>query len=179
MYNRISIVGGSGSGKSTLCRILSKYLNLPAIHIDAINFGPNWVQIDKSKRDATILSKSSEEKWIIDGNYDQTLKTRFDRADLIIFLDYSTFALVKGVSKRFLKSPYKEKQEVPNCKERLNWHFTKYVLTYNKKKRPLILENLKNIPKDKVLIFKKQKDLNNWLKDFTNNKDIKNILKES
>jgi len=175
MYNRISIVGGSGSGKSTLCRILSKELNLPAIHIDAINFGPNWTQIDKDQRDNIILSKASEEKWIIDGNYDKTLKTRFNRADLIIFLDYTTLALVKGVSKRFLKSPYKEKQELPNCKERLNWHFTKYVLTYNRKKRPLILENLKEIPKDKVLIFKKQKDLNNWLKAFTHNK---NILKQ-
>lgn len=38
-YNRISIIGGSGSGKSTLTNILSKYLNLPAIHIDAITNG--------------------------------------------------------------------------------------------------------------------------------------------
>lgn len=172
MYNRICIVGGAGSGKSTLCRILSKKLNLPAVHIDAINFGPNWVQNDTNVRDNTILEKALEEKWIIDGNYDKTLQARFDRADLIIFLDYSTPALIKGVSKRFLKSPYKEKQEVPNCKERLNWHFTKYVLTYNKKKRPLIMEKLKDISKNKVLIFNKQKDLNNWLKSFTHNENI-------
>ena len=49
MYNRISIVGSSGSGKSTLCNILSKELNLPAIHLDAINFKANWVEIDKKK----------------------------------------------------------------------------------------------------------------------------------
>ena len=51
MYNKISIVGGSGSGKSTLCNILSKELNLPAIHLDAINYNANWVEIDKNKRD--------------------------------------------------------------------------------------------------------------------------------
>ena len=31
---------------------------------------------------------------------------------------------------------------------------------------------LKTIPNDKVLIYKKQKDLNKWLKNFTNNDNI-------
>ena len=46
MYNRISIVGGSGTGKSTLCDILAKKLNLPAIHLDAINFYPICFKIN-------------------------------------------------------------------------------------------------------------------------------------
>ena len=92
MYNRISIVGGSGSGKSTLCNILSKELNLPAIHLDSINFNSNWVEIDKAERDKIILEKSNEDKWIIDGNYNKTIKERFNKADLIIWLDYSTFS---------------------------------------------------------------------------------------
>ena len=51
MYNRISIVGGSSSGKSTLCDILSKELQLPAIHLDGINYISNLVEIDKDRRD--------------------------------------------------------------------------------------------------------------------------------
>ncbi len=102
-YNRISIVGGSGSGKSTLCNILSKELKLPAIHLDAINFNANWVEIDKNERDKIIFTKSEEEKWIIDGNYNKTLKDRFEKADLIIWLDYSTFMQLKGVLKRYSK----------------------------------------------------------------------------
>lgn len=165
MYNRISIVGGSGTGKSTLCDILSKELNLPAIHLDAINFNANWEEIDKEERDKIIFARTSEDKWIIDGNYNKTLKKRFERADLIIWLDYSTIMQLKGILKRFLKTHNKERTEIPGCKERLNLNFIKYVITYNKKKRPVIIENLKDIPKEKVLIFKKQKDLNKWLKD--------------
>jgi adenylate kinase family enzyme len=172
MYNRISIVGGPGSGKSTLCNILSKELNLPAIHLDAINFNSNWVEIDKEERDKIISNKASENKWIIDGNYNKTLKERLAKADLIIWLDYSTLMQLKGVLKRFLKTRNTERPEIPGCKERLNFTFIKYVLAYNKKKRPIIVDYLKDVPKEKVLIFKKQKDLNVWLKEFTHNDNV-------
>ena len=169
---KISIIGGSGSGKSTLSDILSKELDIPAIHLDAINYKPNWVQIDKNERDNIILSKSNDEKWIIDGNYNKTLQDRLEKADLIIWIDYSTFAQLKGIFKRIFKNFGKDKPELPGCKERLNFTFVKYVYSYNKKKRPIVLNMLKTIPNDKVLIFKKQKDLNKWLKNFTNNDNI-------
>ena len=176
MYNRISIIGGSGSGKSTLATLLSKELNLPAIHLDGINYDPNWTEIDKAKRDKKILEKSKEEKWIIDGNYNKTLKERLDKADLIIWLDYSTFQHIKGILKRYIQFYQKERPEIPGCKERISLHFLKYVLTYNKTKRPKLLEILEDIPKEKMLIFKKQKDLNKWLIEFTHNENIlKNI----
>lgn len=166
MYNRISIVGGSGSGKSTLCNILSEKLNLPAVHLDAINFNENWVEINKEERDEKISAKAKEEKWIIDGNYNKTLIERFHKADLIIWLDYSTFMQLKGIFKRFLKMHNGERPEIPGCKERLTFDFIKYVITYNKRKRHIIVENLKDIPKSKILIFKKQRDLNKWIKEF-------------
>lgn len=170
--NRISIIGGSGSGKSTLATILSKELDIPAIHLDAINYNANWVEIDHKEREQIIQNKLNEEKWIIDGNYTKTLKNRLDKADIVIWLDYSSFAHFKGILKRFLKYHNKEKPELPGCKERFNLAFIKYVISYNRKKRPQVLQILENIPHEKVLIFKKQKDLNNWLKNFTQNKNI-------
>lgn len=175
--SRISIIGGSGSGKSTLANILSKILDIPAIHLDAINYNANWVEIDKHKRDEIISSKSKEDKWIIDGNYNKTLKERLDRANLIIWLDYSTFAHLKGVSKRIIKNFNKEKFELPGCKERLDFNFIKYVITYNKKNRPKVLELLNDVPDYKLLVFKKQKDLNNWLKSFSKNENILDMIK--
>ena len=150
---------------------------MPAIHLDGINFDSNWVEIDKSKRDNIIVNKALEDKWIIDGNYTKTLKNRLERADLIIWLDYSTFALLKGVLKRIFKSINKERPEIPGCKERFDFNFIKYVITYNKKKRYIIVENLEDIPKEKILIFKNQKKLNKWLKDFTHNENILDNIK--
>lgn len=174
---RISVIGGSGSGKSTLVNILSKELNIPAIHLDSINYKPNWVEIDKNERDSIISSKAEEENWIIDGNYNKTLKKRLERADLIIWLDYSSITHIKGVCKRIIKNYNKEKTDIPGCKERLDFTFLKYVLTYNKKKRPEVIEILKDIPEDKLLIFKKQKDLNRWLKEFTHNENVLDYIK--
>lgn len=79
--------------------------------------------------------------------------------------------------KRILKGINKERPEIPGCKERLDFTFIKYVITYNKKKRYIIEDNLSNISKEKVLVFKNQKNLNNWLKDFTHNENILDGIK--
>ncbi len=168
--DKISIIGGSGSGKSTLANILSESMKIPVIHLDAINYKSNWIQVDKVERDKIISEKSNEDKWIIDGNYNKTLKERLIKSDLIIWLDYSSYTQIKGVVKRIAQNYNKERSEIPGCKERINLKFIKYVATYNKVKRPEMLEILKDIPEDKLLIFKKQKDLNNWLKKYVTNK---------
>lgn len=169
MYNRICIVGGPGSGKTTLSNILSEIYNIPVIHIDGIHHLANWKIRDKLERDNIILSYLEKDKWVIDGNYSSTIIERFKKAELIIWLDYSTFMLLKGVIKRFLKNVNKEREDIPGCKEKFDFKFLKQVLRYNKNKRHIILDNLATIPKDRVLIFNNQKDLNNWIKNLQNN----------
>ena len=165
MYNKISIIGGPGTGKTTLSNALSKKYNIPATHIDGIHHLKNWEIRDKSERDQIILDIIKKEKWIIDGTYRDTLKTRLENSDFIIWLDYSTLAQIKGVFKRYFKIRGKEREEIPVCKERLNLEFLKYVINYNKKKRYLISDTLKNIDRNKFIVFNKQKDLNLWLKN--------------
>ena len=162
---RISIVGGPGTGKTTLADKLSLLLNLPAIHLDGINYNANWEEIGKEKRDSIILEKIKQDEWIIDGNYSSTLQQRFESSDLVIWLDYSSFSIIKGVLSRYISNFNKEKQEIPGCKERISWEFLKFMITFRRKGRKRIAENIDKISKEKVIIFYNRKDLNKWLEN--------------
>lgn len=164
-YNKIAIIGGPGTGKTTLANILSKKFNISATHIDGIHHLPNWQVRDKNERDKIILNLIEKEKWIIDGTYKSTLQARLEKANLIIWLDYPTSTQIKGILKRCLKNKNQEKPEIPGCKEHMTKEFFLYTLNYRKKQRQYITDALLNIDSSKIIAFKKQKELNRWLKN--------------
>lgn len=167
---RICIIGGSGTGKTTLANNLGKELNLPIYHIDGINYLDNWKTRDKAERDKIIIEKSNQSKWIIDGTYCSTLQQRLEKADYIIYLDYSTLAQVIGIMKRFLKNYGKEKEEIPGCKEQMNWEFFSFVINWRKNKRNEVLEKVNEVNQEKMLILHNRKQLNKWYKNTFNKK---------
>lgn len=167
---KISIIGGPGTGKSTLARNLGKELNLQTYHIDAIHHTENWGIRDKEERDKIILEKVSEDKWVIDGTYRSTLEARVQSADLVIFLNYTPIAKLKGILSRYLKNKGKEKAEIPGCKERMDWEFITSTIKWDKTRGVAIKEALeKNKDKD-VLVFKNRRKLNKWYKEEFNKK---------
>ena len=167
---RICIIGGSGTGKTTLSNNLGEQLKIPVYHIDGIHHLPNWEIRNKEERDKIILEKVNEDKWIIDGTYCSTLKQRLERADYIIYLDYSSIAQVKGALGRFIKNYGKEKPEILGCKERMSWKFFWWIVNWRKNKRQTIIENLQGINKEKIYVFKTRYQLNKWYKKQFNKK---------
>ena len=161
---RISIVGGPGTGKTTLARNLGKELDLPICHIDAINHFENWERRNPEERNEMILAEMEKPKWIIDGTYKDTLEKRIDKSDVVIFLNYSRFARLRGIFSRYLKNKGKEKLDIPGCKEKMDWRFIKFTLNWNKLKSRLIEEvlNKYNGSNKQIYIFKNRKQLNKW-----------------
>lgn len=169
---KISIIGGSGNGKTTLANNLGKELNIPVYHIDGIHHLENWKIRNKDERDRIILEKVNEDKWIIDGTYHSTLEQRLEKSDIIIYLDYSSIAQIKGVLERFIKNHGKEKPEIPGCKEKMSFDFLIWVLNWRKNKRNEVIEKVNKIDKNKLLIFKSRRQLNKWYKNEFNKKII-------
>lgn len=162
---KISIIGGSGTGKTTLANSLGEILDIPVYHIDGIHHLENWAIRDSNERDKIILEKVLESKWIIDGTYQSTLQERLDKSDLVIYLDYSSFAQVRGILSRFFKNYGKEKKEIPGCKERMSFEFFMFVCKWRKTRRGEIVEKISKVDKGKVLIFKNRRQLNKWFKN--------------
>lgn len=163
--NRIAIIGAPGSGKTTLSQKLEKLYNLPLFNIDTIYQLPNWVMRDPKERDAMILEEADKDKWIIDGTFIDTLEYRVNRADRVIFLDYSTWTFLRGIFDRLIHNYGKEKPDMPGCKERFDLDFIFYVATYNIRRRKYVLEVLNKFKDKDIIVFRKQKDLNKWVEE--------------
>ena len=168
--NKIAVIGGSGTGKSTLAKNMGKIFNLPVYHIDAMHHLENWVPRDKDERDRMILEKANKPKWVIDGTYKGTLEERVKKADMIIFLDYSTIARLKGILGRYFKDKGKERPEIPGCKEQMNFDFIKMTINWKRTKGNTIYEILERNKNKKILIFKNRRKLNKWYEKEFNRK---------
>lgn len=160
--SKIAIIGGPGTGKTTLADNLGKVLELPVYHIDGIHHLANWKPRDKDERDRIIMEKVGEPKWVIDGTYQSTLENRVKAADLVIFLNYSRMARMKGIFSRYFKRRGKEKPEIPGCKEKIDWEFLKFTFNWNNTKGKIIKDVLERNKDKNVLAFKTRKELNRW-----------------
>lgn len=88
-YRRIVVLGTTGSGKSTLSRQLSDKLGLPIIELDEFMHGSNWTTAPEQEFRAKVDRATSQEAWIVDGNYGLARDLIWDRAEAIVWLNYS------------------------------------------------------------------------------------------
>ncbi len=172
---KISVLGGPGTGKSTLAKNLGKEFNLPVYHLDGMHFKDNWVERDKEERDSMIMDVAQQDEWVIDGNYKKTLDYRIKQADKVIFLDYSTFAKMKGIYGRYFECRGKERGEIPGCKEKMDFEFVKHTFLWNRKVRSHIKGVLDENESSKIMVFKNRKQLNRWFEEKFNKKIKKSI----
>lgn len=160
--SKICIIGGPGTGKSTLADNLGKELDLPIYHIDGINYLENWQQRDKEERDKIIRDIIKREKWVTDGTYKATLEERVKESDVVIFLNYSMIARIKGTMTRYIKNNGKEKKEIPGCKEQMNLTFLKFIINWKRTKGYMIKDVLDRNNDINILVFKNRRSLNKW-----------------
>ena len=166
--NKILIVGSAGSGKTTFAKELSSIINLPVIHLDKEYWKPNWEKPDHDEWVNKLDILLNKDKWIIDGNYRSTLKHRLEKADMIIFLDYSRKVCINGVLSRIDKYEGKVRDDLSEgCIETFDPEFLKWVWDFPEKYRPEIIETLKNTDK-LVVILKNRQQAKKYLSNLKN-----------
>lgn len=157
MIYKICIIGGPGSGKSTLGNNLSKSFNIPVIHIDELYENKDWKFEDREKINNELIDiANNNSKWIIDGTYTETLEYRLKMCDLMIYLDFSTCQLLRGILKRRIQNINVPRKKL-GWNEKLSLRFIKYVLLFNRKKKKKINSIIKH--DKKCIILKNRKEM--------------------
>lgn len=98
---RISVVGSTGSGKTYLARQLSEILGLPHQELDRLR---QRSQDDESTdRDfaSRVETLAAQDRWVIDGHYRGVRHHVWQRADLVVHLDYSPLIIASQLLRRF------------------------------------------------------------------------------
>lgn len=99
---RVVIVGTSGAGKTTLGKRLATALHAPFIELDAVHWQAGWTPNPEFASD--VLQKLDTPRWVVDGNYSSKGQSEIlERADTIIWLDYSVGTKLWRLSSRSLR----------------------------------------------------------------------------
>jgi adenylate kinase family enzyme len=143
MMQKVAIIGSCGAGKSTLAVNLGKKLNLPVIHLDAYYWQSGWQSTDAQQWLRIQEKLIKQNRWIIDGNYGNTMGIRLAAADTVIWLDFNRYLCLWRVFQRYLKYPGKTRPDMAsNCPERLTGEFMQYVWNFPQVDSPKIMNKL-------------------------------------
>ena len=86
---RVSVVGATGSGKTTFAGRMAAVLGVPAVELDALHWGPGWTAPEPEVLRERVLAAVAEDGWVIDGNYSEVQPLVWERASMVVWLDYS------------------------------------------------------------------------------------------
>ncbi|MCA9360353.1 hypothetical protein KC730_00505 [Candidatus Kaiserbacteria bacterium] len=160
---KIVILGVSASGKTTFSEKLATKTNLPLTRIDSVMWNPGWEYIGDDETVRYVNSIAEQDKWIIEGYIEKEARENlFNKADLILYLDYSGWLSAFRYIKRCLKHHKNPRPELPGSPDKFKFKTLKLIFTKGETWRleQLIKENDWN---NKIIRFKTPKEANDHL----------------
>ncbi len=128
---RIAVIGFSGSGKSTLANRLGALTGAPVLHLDTVQFLPDWEIRPLEEKQALVRDfMDSHFAWIIDGNYTKlSYERRLEEADQIWILLFDRVTRFCRVLRRYRENRGKSRPDMAEgCPEKLDRSFARWVL---------------------------------------------------
>ena len=164
--NKVALIGNAAGGKTRLSVRLSQQMQIPATHVDSIQFLPGMIIRPLQETRSLLNEIVSEEQWIIDGFGPlDLLEARFQIADRIILVDLPLWRHYWWLFKRQMKTIWRPRPELPlGCRETSLLHVFKLIKTVwriHYKMRPELLRILGRPDlKPKVIIIQNLKAWN-------------------
>lgn len=157
---RVIVIGCPGAGKSTFSRELGRITGLPLYHLDMIWHKPDRTNVSREEFDSALGEIMDKDSWIIDGNYQRTLRTRLEACDTVFLFDLPTEECLAGAAERVGKP----RPDMPWIEQELDPEFKEWIEGFSKTKLPEIYEMLSEQGKDKnTVIFKSRAEADAYL----------------
>ncbi len=164
LSKKIVVLGVSASGKTTFARKLGEKTGLPVTYMDEVMWRPGWKYVGDEETTAHIRTTSQGEAWIIEGYIDKNAQQAlFEKADTLLYLDYSGWLSAWRYIKRWWKHRKNPRPELPDSPEKFSFEF---LLRVYKKKEVYRLEKLFRTVdfSSKIIRFKSPNEATQFLK---------------
>jgi len=161
MLKKIMIFGRPGSGKSTFALKLHYKIKVPLYHLDKYFFEANWIERnyqDFLDDQQAIVNKDG---WIIDGNSTKSLEMRWQRAELVLFFNYSKWICLFRVFKRLFSKNREIDDRADGCGERVRMVLLKYMWGFENRVRAQLEDLKEKYPSAKFVEVRNDKELQN------------------
>jgi adenylate kinase family enzyme len=150
---RVIVMGPPGSGKSTLARELGRRHNLPVFHLDQAYWQPGWIEPPPEVFGEEVERIAALPAWVIDGNYIDTMGSRFRAADTLIYLDAPTWLCMLRIVGRIVVSYGRVRADAaPGCPERADFAFLRFAWNWNRRRRDKHLALVEHFVGRKIVV---------------------------
>lgn len=149
---RVHVIGNTGAGKSTLAAYLAACIGGRVVELDALNWLPNWVDLNKHNPallEARVRAATSGDAWVVAGSY-STISQRvfWQRLQTVVWLDLPLPVLVVRVVRRSYRR-FRNRELLWGTNYENFWHHLKvwspdslvhWAVTQHRRKRKWMLE---------------------------------------
>ncbi len=161
------IFGRPGSGKSTLALRLHQDLGWPLFHLDKYFYQANWVERDHKEFLSIQSSLVDKSSWIIDGNSIRSLEMRYQKAHLVLFVNFPRWLCYWRIVKRFFNKNSNIDDRCENFLETIRWSLIRYMWSYDQRVASHIEILKSKYPSTVFIKISNNTDVNNFLSRFS------------
>lgn len=145
---KILVIGCPGSGKSTFARKLRDVTGLPLYPLDLWWHRPDGTHVSRECFDEKLKAVLKTDRFILDGNYQRTLKLRLSACDTVFFFRLPVEVCLKGAMARIGK----KREDLPWVETELDEEFRQQILSFPEKELPAIEESLSHCREGQTII---------------------------